>query len=296
LNNENNSQKISVIIPAYNENLAVGKVVNEVRSILQKERIESEIIVVDDCSTDNTAEEARNAGAKVISHVKQKGVGEARNTGLRNASSNWVLMIDADDSYPPEDIKNLLAYMGKYDMIIGSRKKEQGSHIFLRRPIKWIIKSIAEYISRETIPDLNSGLRIFKKDIAYRFRGILPKGHSWVSTITLAFLCNSYDVRFVPIDYRRRQGKSTFHPVKDTASYIGLVFRTVMYFNPLRFFLPISLVMLLGGTVRTVYHAKFSKSKILESDIIILFVAILIGTLGLLADLIVKQTNSQYKE
>jgi len=157
-------------------------------------------------------------------------------------------------------------------------------------PVKWFIRKIAEYITGKRIPDLNSGLRAFKKEVVMKFFNVLPEGHSWVSTITIALFSNSYDIKFIPVEYYKRKGKSTFHPIRDTSAYFLLVFRAVMYFKPLKVFFPPGFIIFIGGVARTVYDAKVLH-RIKESDIIIILVSIFIMTLGLLADLIVKRSE-----
>jgi len=157
----------------------------------------------------------------------------------------------------------------------------------LRRPVKFILRKLAEYVTRKRMPDLNSGLRAFKKDIAMKFLNLLPNGHSWVSTITIAFLSNGYDVKYVPIDYYKRKGKSTIHPIRDTSAFFLLIFRTIMYFKPLRVFLPLAAIILIGGIIRTIYDARILH-HVKESDVMIILTGVLTLILGLLADLIVK--------
>ena len=197
-------------------------------------------------------------------------------------------MIDGDGSYEAEAIPELLQYLPKYDMVIGARKTETGSLLWLRKPTKFVLRKLGEYITHKHIPDLNSGLRAFKKELALNFSKILPDGHSWVSTITIASLAEGFDVKYVPIGYHKRRGKSTFHPVKDTFSYFLLIFKTIMYFKPLRIFFPLALLLIVGGFVRTVYDAKVLM-HIKESDVIIVLTGILVLGLGLLADLIVSR-------
>lgn len=280
--------KSSIIVPAYNEERAIEEVLDSIKEAMNKTKWDYEIIVVDDSSQDRTAEIAKGKGAKVIQHVENKGVGAARKTGIKKAKGKIIVMIDGDGTYSSKDIPRLLECMDTYDMVIGARKIETGSLSMLRRPAKFIIRKLAEYITRKKIPDLNSGLRAFKKEMALNFFNILPEGHSWVSTLTIASLSNGYDVKYIPIDYYKRKGISTFHPLKDTVNYFFLIFRTIMYFKPLKIFAPLAIIVFISGVARTIYDAKVLL-HIKESDVIIVLTSILIGVLGLLADLIVKQ-------
>lgn len=278
---------VSIVIPTYNEEKTIGEVMDRIKKTMDVVNNNYEIIVVDDCSTDNTAEIAKCRGVKVIEHLENKGVGKARKTGIENAKGDIIVMTDGDGTYPVQDIPKLLEFFPKYDMVIGARKVEAGMVPLIRKPVKFILRKLAEYITRKKIPDLNSGLRAFKKDIALKFFGVLPDGHSWVSTITIAFLSNGYDVKYIPIDYYKQKGSSTFHPIKDTSTFFLLIFRTIMYFKPLKVFFPVAFVIFIGGIVRTIYDARILH-HIKESDVIIVLTGILIMMFGLLADLIVK--------
>ena len=279
--------KVSIVIPAYNEEQAIGEVIDGIRYAMDNTEYDYEIIVVDDCSSDSTSKIAKDKGVKVIRHLENKGVGKARKTGIQHAEGDIIVMTDADGTYPVKDIPKLLEYFPEYDMVIGARKVEAGTVPWLRRPVKFILRKLAEYVTRKRMPDLNSGLRAFKKDIAMKFLNLLPNGHSWVSTITIAFLSNGYDVKYVPIDYYKRKGKSTIHPIRDTSAFFLLIFRTIMYFKPLRVFLPLAAIILIGGIIRTIYDARILH-HVKESDVMIILTGVLTLILGLLADLIVK--------
>ena len=278
--------EISMVIPAHNESGSIGEVVVAVKAALARLNLPHEIIVVDDGSTDDTGSIARDKGAEVIRLPRNRGVGFARSVGVRRAGGDIILMIDADLTYPAESIPDLVAKMSTQDMVIGARRREAGTLSFIRRPAKAFIRWLASYLVGEKIIDLNSGLRAFRRDKALRYLPILPFGHSWVSTITISFLNDGLSVGYVPIDYYKRRGRSTFHPVKDTLNYLMLVMRTVAYFNPLRIFLPVSLFLFVAGASLSVYH-YFNGGSLEQSDIILVISAVLVGMMGLLADLIV---------
>jgi len=285
---------ISVVIPVFNEKEAVEKVIKDVREVLKSGGYNYEIIAVDDGSTDGTGEILKELGIKVVRHPLTKGSGASRKTGIRSAKGGVVVMIDADGSYETKDIPEMLKCFPEYDQVIGARKKEMGTLPLLRGPVKWFIKTLAEYLAKTKIPDLNSGLRAVKTEVVKKFLWLIPDGFSCVSTMTLSFLCNGYSVKWIDTSYYSRLGKSKFHPLKDTYNYITTVIRIVMYFNPMRIFFPLGLIMFLAGVGRGIYNRYYSDAGTLqEGDIIIVVAALIFIVLGLLADLIVAQTRAQ---
>lgn len=285
---------VSIVIPVHNEEEAIGDDLDVIRDTMKHSAYDYEIIVVDDGSTDKSAEIVRSkSDVALIQHSYNKGVGAARKTGLLHARGHIVVMTDGDGTYPNQDIPALLGFFQTYDMVVGARVVESGTWRSLRAPAKWAIRQLACFITGAAIPDLNSGFRAFRRDIALKFFNILPDTHSWVSTLTIAFLANGYDVKYIPIAYHKRKGKSTFHPLKDTLNYVTLVVRTIMYFDPLRFFLPLAILIFTLGSIRLIYDAIYL-SDVKESDIMLVLTGIMIGVMGLLADLIVKQHKGQY--
>ncbi|MFN2250633.1 MAG: glycosyltransferase family 2 protein, partial [Anaerolineae bacterium] len=215
---------VSVILPAYNEVDAIGADLDDVRAAMERTGYSYEIIVVDDGSTDGTADDARSRGwVRVIEHPYNRGTGAARTTGVRAARGRVIAFTDADRTYPNDRLPDLLAVIDEgADMVIGARAAEAGTVRVLRTPAKWFLRRLAEFMTGSRIPDLNSGLRAQRRDATLRFLPILPTSHSWVSTITIAFLSSGYLVRWTPIDYYSRVGSSTFHPVRDSYNYLTL--------------------------------------------------------------------------
>ncbi|MBN1592678.1 MAG: glycosyltransferase family 2 protein [Candidatus Coatesbacteria bacterium] len=284
----NDNIRVSVIVPAYNEAEAIEADIEAIIAGMKSSPYGYEIIVVDDGSTDGTGELAKAMGVTVLKHPENKGVGIARTRGVKAARGDIIVMTDADNTYPNEDIPRLLAKIEEgYDLVIGARTKEAGTVPWLRKPVKTVIRKLAEYIASERIEDLNSGFRAMKKDIVMRYLNITPEGHSWVGTTTIAFLSEKRDVAFIPIDYRKRTGRSTFHPIADTYGYMMFIVKTVMYFKPLKVFIPVSMLFLTLGIIKGLFDS-FVLHDFKESEIVLLLTGVLIGVLGLLADLIVK--------
>ena len=283
---------VSVVIPVYNERDAIEDVLDQLVATMEPLDCSYEIVVVDDGSTDDSGDLCRaRSDVVLVTHGQNRGPGAARTTGVRRAKGRYVVMIDADGTYPVEAIPPMLQMLKDCDMVIGAREREMGTLKWIRSAAKKLIKRLASYLTRTDIPDLNSGLRAMKRDLVLEFLPILPTTHSWVSTITLAFLSNGYLVKWMPISYHQRIGTSTFHPIVDTYNYLSLVVRAVMYFDPLRVFLPLSLVMLLIGVGKAVYDIFAYDFHFAPSTLMIIFTTLQVGAIGLLADLIVRRSK-----
>ena len=243
------TRQTSVVIPAFNEELAIRAVISEVRDALHGAHVDAEMIVVDDGSTDGTARAARAAGARVIQHRSNRGYGAALKTGIAAASRNVVAILDADGTYPASYLPGMLVELEHADMVVGARTGEDVHVTPARRPAKWMLNHLANYVSRAHIPDVNSGLRVFRRDVVMQYFPILPDQFSWTTTITLAMHCDKYAVSYVPIDYRPRQGTSKIVPW-DAGNFAILILRTAMLFRPLRVFLPLVLLCLAYGVIK----------------------------------------------
>jgi glycosyltransferase involved in cell wall biosynthesis len=283
---------ISIVIPVYNEEQAIGSDLDEIQRTMAESGQEYEIIVVDDGSTDRSAEIVKQReGVRLIQHERNRGTGAARSTGIRCAHGDIVVMTDGDGTYPARDIPRLVSGLEDSDMVIGARKRETGSFRWLRTPAKNFIRWLACYLTEVRIPDLNSGLRAFRREIVERYLPILPTTHSWVSTITIALLSDQYRVKWVPIEYYKRIGHSTFHPIRDTYNYLSLVIRSIMLFNPLKVFLPTSLILGAVGFGKMIYDIFAYNFHFAPSTVTVILTAIQVGAMGLLADLIVRRSR-----
>jgi len=247
--------------------------------------VDYEIVVVDDGSE----KPVEVKGAVVVRHPRNMGYGAALKTGLLRAKGGRVLIVDADGTYPLESIPKLLD--GDYDMVVGSRTGVNVSIPLQRRPVKWFLGLLANYLSGTRIPDLNSGLRVFSRERALEFLHLYPRGFSFTTTITLAFLCSDYTVKYVPIEYGIREGKSKIRPLQDTLNFTGFIVRTILYFNPLKIFMPVSALMLLVAGLVFLYTA-FALGRVMDITVITIIVtAVEIALFGLLADLVVKRVR-----
>jgi glycosyltransferase involved in cell wall biosynthesis len=272
---------ITLVIPAFNEETMIASVVNEAREVLGSHEVCPEIIVVDDGSTDSTANAARAAGARVLRHRGNRGYGASLKTGISAASHDVIGIIDADGTYPAAYLPRMLAELDHSDMVVGARTGDKVNIPLARRPAKWVLKHLANYVSGANIPDLNSGLRIFRRDVATQYFPILPNQFSFTTTITLAMHCDNYAVTYLPIDYRKRTGRSKIVPW-DAGSFAILVLRTAMLYRPLRVFIPVALACLVYGvgkmSVDLLRDPNISASALLA--LISTLLIILIGMLG----------------
>ncbi len=284
--------RVSVVIPVYNEELAIAEDLRRAIAALESCPYEWEIIVVDDASTDATPRILEEFPAvKVIRHPRNLGGGTARNTGIRAATGEVVVIADGDGSYPLEDIPRLVEEMDGYDMVVGARVREAGTLKFLRVPAKFAIRKLAEFISGQKIPDLNSGMRALRREAVLPYLRLLPHGHSWVSTLTLALLTNAHPVKFVPIEYYPRKGRSTFHPLRDTAKYVLTVFRTITWFSPLKVFLPLGMLLFMTGFGKMFWDIARYHWHLAPSTVVLLLGGLQVVVLGLIADMIAKRSG-----
>ena len=269
---------VTIIIPAYNEEEGIPIVITQLKGLTEN----YEILVVDDGSTDNTYKLAAEIGVKVIHHPYNKGYGAALKTGIRNAEADIVLFMDADGQHKPRDIKKLIQYIGEYDMVVGARTKKSKISL-LRRPGKKILGITANYLAGMKIPDLNSGFRAIKKSVAQEFMHILPNTFSFSTTITLACVASGYNVKYVPIEAPERVGTSKIKPFRDGFRFIMLIFRTIVLFNPLKVFLPVSAILFIIGFFELIREI-IVYFDIWTIPVLLILSSILIFFFGILAD------------
>ncbi|MGI6380255.1 MAG: glycosyltransferase family 2 protein [Anaerolineae bacterium] len=282
--------EVSVIVPAYNEQGAVVGVLQDLHRVMQATGRSYEILLVDDGSTDETVPRGETVqDVQVISHGQNRGTGAARTTGVRASRGRLLVMIDADDTYPVESIPAMLEQLESCDMVIGARTREAGTMKWLRTFAKESIRLLACYLTETRIPDLNSGLRAMRRELVEAYLPLLPNTHSWVSTITMAALSGGYHVEWLPIEYRKRIGRSTFHPIRDTYNYLVLVIRSIMYFNPLKVFLPASAFLFLAGFGKAFWDFWHFGLHVASATVMVILAGVQILALGFLGDLIARR-------
>jgi glycosyltransferase involved in cell wall biosynthesis len=287
---------VTVVLPCYNEQDHVLDEIERISKAMDASGFTYELLAIDDKSTDSTLAVLRDAATRfqnlrIMAFRRNGGSGTARRIGTQEARGQIVVWTDADMTYPNERIPELVAYLeahAEVDQVVGARTTEQGTHKLLRVPAKWVIRKIAESLSGTKIPDLNSGLRAFRRSVSLPYLRLLPPGFSCVTTITLAFLSNQHGVDYVPIEYAKRAGHSKFHPFKDAYRYILQVLRMVMYFNPLKVLMPPALWMVGIGAVKAIVDLARYHFHLTTSTVLLFVTGLLIGAVALLADLIVR--------
>jgi len=296
-NDVNLINEISVIIPCFNEQGGISAVIEDLKSILKQSSLKYEIVVVDDGSTDQTGDIARKAGATVIEHGVNRGYGAAIKSGVRLAKYDYICITDGDGTYPPKVIPNLVvAISDGADMSVGSRTGNKVKIPLIRRPAKFMITKIAESIAGVSIPDLNSGLRVFKRTHVNMFLGILPNGFSFTTTITLALLTNGFRIDYLPIDYETRVGDSKIRPISDTLNFVTLILRMALYFAPLKFFIPASFICILVA-IAWALISRFVLGQLADvTSTILVVLGIQIAVVGLLAEMINKRLPSSRQD
>jgi len=286
--------KLTVIIPVYNEKDSIKGTVHSIHSALKGFGSGYEIICVNDASGDGSGrilDKLQHEGQIIlINHVENRGYGAALKSGILAAHGDWIMITDSDGTYPLDMMPALLSEKDKYAMVVGSRTGKKVSIPLLRRPVKFILNKFSSYLAGKKIPDLNSGLRVFDKEIVLKYLGLFPERFSFTSTLTMICATKGYSTLFMPIDYMKRKGKSTIHPIKDTYRFFTLLFRLSMYFNPLKVFVPLSFVCLAFSVLRAVRDLMVTSDQHVGNFAVgLFFLSIQIFFFGLLAEIISKK-------
>ncbi len=281
---------VSVVLPVFDERGHLDEELNRIRSSLDSSGYSYEIIVVDDGSTDGSGERLREIeGIRLIQFHTNRGSGSARKYGTLQARGRVVVWTDVDMTYPNDEIPRFVKELdGGWDQVVGARTSEQGTIKFLRTPAKWFIRKLASYLVDFKIPDLNSGLRAFRRSVAFQYLYLLPRGFSCVTTLTLAFLNNGYSVKYIPIDYYPRAGESKFHWWKDTRRYMLQVVRMMLMYNPLRVFMPPAVAVLMIGAGKVIYDIFDKNWRLGTNTLAILGFGVTLALVGMIADLMVS--------
>jgi glycosyltransferase involved in cell wall biosynthesis len=292
---QQSTPKFTVIVPCYNEEDAIRETIVELRVNLAG-AFPYELLVVNDGSTDRSAQileeiEALDSTLRVVHHEHNRGYGAALKTGISIANSELIVITDADRTYPNCRIEELVKLAQHADMVVGARTGENVTYPLIRKIPKWFLRKYASWIAGQNIPDINSGMRAFRKDAIRHFIKMLPDSFSFTTTITILMVRNYYKVQFVPIDYSGRVGKSKIKPVRDTLRFIQLIARTGMYFAPLRVLWPVILILTIGFFLSLAYDV-FILQDLSDKTLLFLLFSMNTGLFALLADMLDKRTGN----
>jgi glycosyltransferase involved in cell wall biosynthesis len=287
---------VTVVVPVFNEERGVAGVLERLSKLDLGAPVQ--LVAVNDGSVDGTARALaecaqRIPNLRVVTHRLNQGYGAALKTGFAHAKTDVVVITDADGTYPEEKVRELVACIDDgAEMAVGARTGDDVNIPLLRRPPKWVLRKLASFLSGVDIPDLNSGLRAFRRELVLTYRPILPQGFSFTTTITLASLTNGHRVDYVSVNYAKRSGSSKIRPIHDTLAFTALIVRTVLYFNPLKVFYPIAFALGVLFLASLGYDLFVEDPPNLGDKTVLMFVALVqILSVGLLADLIEKKSR-----
>lgn len=287
----------SIIIPCFNEGEVIHEVVTHLKSYLAEQATEAhEIIVVDDCSTDDTPVVLKKLeGIRVLRHPVNRGYGAAIKTGIRQARGEYVATYDGDGQHNPADLWHLCQKIASEDwaLVVGARAKLLHSKLW-RMPGKWVLGWLANFLSRTKIPDLNSGLRVFRKDVISRYLHLCADRFSFSTTSTLILLNRGYPLAYVPIEVNSRHGKSTVSLMTGYETFL-LILRVICLFDPLRVFIPASIFFTVTGLLLGMYPYFILNRPLTTGAVLVMLAGILIFFFGLLADQISALRKEKYE-
>jgi glycosyltransferase involved in cell wall biosynthesis len=281
---------VSLVIPAYNEEVSIAGVVKKASDVLTECAGQFEIIVVNDGSSDRTGELAAAAGARVVTHPYNRGYGNSLKSGISAAHHENVVICDADQSYPLDELPLLLQDADRYDMIVGARQGSLFHGSFFKRVGRWLQLWLVRFTVGTAVPDANSGFRLFKRSLAMRYFDFVCSGFSFTTSITIALLCEQYCVKFVRINYLKRAGKSHVRYFRDTARSFQIILQCMLRYNPIKAFLAAGLFalmpMVLFAALALVWPMMLLGSAMFAS------VFLLTISMGMLAYAIGRQPSS----
>jgi glycosyltransferase involved in cell wall biosynthesis len=268
----------SVLVPAFNEAVSIGPLVTALRGAAAWH----EVLVIDDGSTDATAELALAAGAQVVRHPYNKGNGAAVKTGIRQATGRFVLIVDADGQHPAADAARLVGHLDVYDLVVGARAGHSQASL-ARRLGNHALNRVASYLAERPVPDLTSGFRAARRECLLEFLYLLPNGFSTPTTTTLAFMKAGYSVRFEPIEAGQRQGRSKIRLGADGVRFFMILLKVITIYSPLRIFLPVSAAMFLVGAAYALWTV-FTQSHVTNSSVLLILTSLVIFLVGLVSE------------
>ena len=268
----------SIVVPAFNEGVSLRALVTELQQVAHWH----EILVVDDGSTDDTADQAAAGGARVIRHPYNKGNGAAVKTGIRQATGTFVLIVDADGQHQPSDALRLIGALNEFELVVGARSMATQATLG-RRLGNTLLNRLASYLTNRPIPDLTSGFRAARRDCLLEFIHLIPNGFSTPTTTTMAFLKAGYSVQFVPIEAAARQGASKIRLGSDGAKFVLIMLKLITIFSPLRIFVPVSAATFALGAAYALWTIA-TQSHVTNSSVLLILLSVIMFLIGLVSE------------
>ena len=286
----NETPKITILLPAYNEEQSIGETIKTIRTMYP----DVEVLVVDDGSTDNTMQVAMEAGANVWPQPYNIGNGAAIKKGLRTALGEWVIMMDADGQHDPADIALLLEHKEKFDMVVCARKRGSNG-AWHRNVANWIYNRIASYVTCFKIEDLTSGFRLVRRDEAKKFIYLMPNGFSYPTTLTMSYLHSGHSIKYIPIQARKRKGRSKIKLVQDGTRFFLIIARIATLYSPFRVFLPISFTFFITGLCYYLY-TFCSFGRFTNMSALLLSTSVVVFMIGLVSEQVTQMRYDRVEE
>ncbi len=285
---------ISIVIPAFNEENTITKTIEKIKEVLIPSGIkEYEIIIVDDGSSDKTSELVQNSGAILVKHPHNIGYGNSLKSGIRKASFDTIIITDADDTYPLDRIPVLLKeYKNGFNMVVGKREGKNYEESFFKKILRSILKKLVEFTAGRKIPDVNSGLRVFSKKEVIPYFNTLCDGFSFTTSLTLAYMMTGKFVKYIPISYNRRRGKSKVHLLRDSLRTAQFIVEAILYYNPIKIFLFFSLTLIICALINFCFSFIWKLTSTYTLGIGCILLSILMFGIGLLAVLLKQIMHS----
>ncbi len=290
---------LTVVIPVYNEDEAILHTIDEMFLALKRKNLKFQVVVVNDGSSDSTydvlttllessAKLKKYDSLEVIHHPHNMGYGAAIKTGLQHARYEYCAIIDADLTYSPDEMVSLFEILKNrnFDMVVGMRTGKFYKGTLGKQILRFILRKIVEYMSGRSIPDINSGARVFKKSIAMKNSRILSDKFSFTTSLTLAFMMRHCFVHYEPIQYFGRKGVTKVRIIKDSIRTLGFILSVSAFFNPLRIFFPFFVLIMLLGLSAFVISIILTSFEMLLVSLLIILTATLVFSIGIMAHII----------
>lgn len=271
-------ENVTIVVPAYNEQEAIENVISSLR-----DEGFNHLLVIDDGSNDDTSNILNQIGVNYISHKANKGYGASLKTGIKNSTTDFVAIYDGDGQHIPSELRKILREKDKYDMIVGARNSKS-FQVANRKLGKQLIKLVVNKITSTKVPDFNSGLRVFKRDVIKRYLHLMPDGFSFSTTSTVTLLKLKYDVKYFPITVKERVGGKSNLKIKDGIKTLMLVFNLSVLFAPLRIFLPSAFFLMLISLVYFITYSIFYRVHVTGSMVMIFITGLIVFFMGILCE------------